>query len=148
VSRCTVHRAGRLRVTAFAGVVDEAALLDAYRRVTAAPDFDPGLDDLLDLRGVERLDLGGAAVRRLAAYFDRPNLPNHHARLAIVAPQDYVFGLGRMYEVLRDGAPGQIRVFRGVAEAVAWLGVAPTAPAPDGPNPSGPAAGSSRDDRR
>jgi hypothetical protein len=124
VVRFTVDRSAGVRVATFTGVVDERTLLDAYERVVATPDYDPDLDDLLDFGDVERVDVAGEGVRRLVAYFDRADLPGHHARLAIVAPQDYVFGLARMYEALRGGAPGQIRVFRDRAAAEAWLGLA------------------------
>ncbi len=122
--RFTVDRAAGVRVATFTGVVDERTLLDAYERAVAAPDYDPDLDDLLDFSGAERVAIVAEGVRRLVAYFDRADLPGHHARLAVVAPQDYVFGLARMYETLRGGAPGQIRVFRDRAAAEAWLGLA------------------------
>jgi len=43
------------------------------------------------------------------------------SRNAFVAPDDFSFGLARMYEVFRDQEGYEIRVFRGEQEAIAWL---------------------------
>ena len=40
--------------------------------------------------------------------------------VAIVAPQPAVFGIARMYQLLRD-PPYEVRVFRELAKAEAWL---------------------------
>ena len=121
--RITIDRQAGVRIATFGGVVEASDLLDAYQRVVAEPDYDPTLDDLLDFRGIEHLNLDAEAVRRLAEYFDQPQRPGHQSRLAIVAPFDSVFGMARMYATLRGGVPGQIRVFRQRAEAEAWLGM-------------------------
>ena len=47
---------------------------------------------------------------------------NVRTRLALVAPADDVFGISRMYQLLRgDSTPEEIAVFRETAKAVAWL---------------------------
>jgi hypothetical protein len=49
------------------------------------------------------------------------------ARRAIVAPDLAVFGLARMFESHRDagGDEEQIRVFKSLEDAWAWLGMSP-----------------------
>ena len=74
------------------------------------------VDSLLDIR-IDNLK----AVADLAASMDKPDLPS---KFAIVAPQDLYFGLGRMYESLRESAPHssrRIAAFRSRAEAERWL---------------------------
>ena len=44
-------------------------------------------------------------------------------KLAIIAPRDLLFGMARMYEILRDGSPVEVRVFRDRDEARSWLGL-------------------------
>jgi hypothetical protein len=44
-------------------------------------------------------------------------------KIAIAASQDVTFGLARMFEMLADESPIEIRVFRGEAEARSWLGI-------------------------
>ncbi len=119
----SVEPAARLRVATFTGTIDDAGLMAAYGELIASPDYDPSLNDLADLRAVERFEVSPEAVRRLVSMFtpvDRLSVPT---RLAIVAAADSVFGMARMYEMLRMDAPEEIHVFRDMAEARAWLGV-------------------------
>ena len=48
-----------------------------------------------------------------------------HPKVAIVAPNDLVFGLARMYEVFSEleKVPWDLVVFRAVDAALAWLGL-------------------------
>ncbi len=41
----------------------------------------------------------------------------------MVAEKDVSFGMARMYEMLREAEPDQIKVFRDMAEARRWLGL-------------------------
>jgi hypothetical protein len=111
----------RTRVASFEGEVNDEDLLGAYERVLAEPDYDPTLDDLVDLRGVMRLDVSSDAVRRLVALFTPLDDLGIRNKLAIVAPTTYVFGMARMYEILRSDSPEQICVFRDMSEAERWL---------------------------
>ncbi len=45
------------------------------------------------------------------------------SRRAIVADKDITFGMARMYEVFREDAPEEIKLFRDIAEARRWLGL-------------------------
>lgn len=119
--RFHVDEPRRTRVAVFEGVVDDAELLGSYGGLVATPDYDPTLDDLVDMRGVERLEVSTEAVRRLVGMFTPLDPEDVSTRLAIVAPRDDVYGMARMYEILRSDAPEQIRVFRHRAEAEAWL---------------------------
>jgi hypothetical protein len=38
-----------------------------------------------------------------------------------VVPSDLGFGMGRMYQMLREGQGGQINVFRDIDEARRWV---------------------------
>ncbi len=40
--------------------------------------------------------------------------------------QDEVFGMARMYEIRTDENPLQVRIFRDIEEARAWLGLPPS----------------------
>jgi hypothetical protein len=111
--------AGLTRIAVFSGVVNDAELLGSYGDLIERGEYDPSLNDLVDLRGVERLEVSTAAVRSLAEMFSTG--PEGGTRLALVAAKDDVFGMARMYEILRSDASEQIRVFRHRAEAEAWL---------------------------
>lgn len=111
----------RTRVAIFEGIVTDTELLGSYGSLVQEPDYDPTLDDLVDMRGVQRLEVSTEAVRRLVDLFTPIDPEGVTTRLAIVAAKDETFGMARMYEILRSDAPEQIRVFRHRAEAEAWL---------------------------
>ncbi len=129
--RVRVDAAARVRHSVLEGTVGDDDLVDAYAAVLSDPDFDATLNDLVDARGVRRVDVTPAGVRRLAELvqqIDRLALPT---KVAVVAPDDVAYDTARMYESLRlaQNAPAQHRVFRDMAEAWRWLGL-------EGPPPS------------
>jgi hypothetical protein len=100
------------------GVLTDA---DARRHVEDLrnhPDFESDFNQLFDAREASRVELSGACVREIAAerFFGEGSLR------AFVVGTDIAFGMARMFEMLRDDAPEQIRVFRNIDDARAWLG--------------------------
>ncbi len=89
---------------------------------------DPGLGllpkALVDATRAEGTSVESALVHN-AAHKARadvdPHLSDSDSRLAIVATRDEFFGLGRMYEMLRDESSMEVRVFRQLDEAERWL---------------------------
>jgi hypothetical protein len=79
---------------------------------------------LLDLCGVAATDVSAGLIReavsRAEKYVD-PLLES--GKFAIVAPLDFLFGMARMYEILRSDSPVEVRVFRERQEALRWLGI-------------------------
>ena len=104
------------------------------------------LRDLHDLSQVERFEVSTKAMRRVV---ENSQLNPDHiwaARLAIVAPQDHVYGTYRMFELLSEHAPPfeelrqqghtpQVSVFRHHDEAREWLLAAKGKPSPQEPQP-------------
>ena len=89
-----------------------------------------GYDELVDMSAIDDVALPSLeAVPRLAslsAHMDPA--PPSKSKLAIVAPSDYLFALGRRYETFRGLDPRstkEARVFRTLAEALAFLSPAP-----------------------
>jgi hypothetical protein len=81
-----------------------------------------GLFDLLDVTSVE---MPTSLIREIASRAARHVDPRlDQGKLAILAADDEVFGLGRMYEILRSDSPVKVRVFRQRDEAELWLGLA------------------------
>lgn len=110
-----------VRIATFHGSVDGGELLRAYQAQLDDPAYDASLDDLVDLRSVDRLDVSATALRDLMALFSRVDALGYATRLAIVARSDLGYGLGRMYEMMRSGAPEEVCVFRDLEEAFTWL---------------------------
>lgn len=110
-----VNLAGEVRDDEFSAAID-TALHD--------PEYHAGIDSLIDLRAVERFDVSSEAIRQAVTTMGRElNGFGHHWRAAIVAPSDLVYGLSRMYQILREGSMEDVGVFRDDAAAREWLGL-------------------------
>lgn len=80
-----------------------------------------------------------AEMRELANLSGRMAAAVPTGRTAVVAPQELVFGLGRMYETYRGFQAGEAKefaVFRTLGEAAEFLGIDPAGAAAD---PAAPA---------
>jgi len=83
--------------------------------------FHPGLAQLADARTVTAVSLTVDEMRILAR-----NSPfGAGARRAFVVAKDAHFGLARMFELMTEDHPDELRVFRSMAEARAWLNLPP-----------------------
>lgn len=96
----------------------------ALDRLFHDPEYQVGLDGLIDFRGVEWFDVSTRTIREAVAEIAR-NMNGFHYpwRTAIVAPTDLVYGLSRMYQILREGSMEEIGVFRNPGDARKWLGI-------------------------
>src|SRR6266853_4481116 len=96
------------------------------RDVWSRPDV-AGYDELVDMTQVEHIALPSAErVRELAKLSAAMDPRSSHSRFAIVAPTEFAFGLGRMYEAYRnldDRSTKTVSVFRTLDEALTFLGV-------------------------
>jgi hypothetical protein len=85
-----------------------------------------GFDELVDMTAVEAIAFPTAdRISQLAELSSDMDATTGGGKFAIVAPEDFAFGLGRMYEIYRDLNPRstkQVGVFRTMAEAMKWLG--------------------------
>jgi len=90
-------------------------------------DYRPGMDELYDFREVT--DLNGIFGEGYADILDLLSVDQANeeklkgSSLAIVTDKPNVFGLMRMYEILSEGQPRQIMVFREIKQAYIWLGL-------------------------
>jgi hypothetical protein len=118
----TYNPVARRRIATFSGRIEDADLMGAYAALLRDPDYDHGADDLVDLRAVEHFGVTETGLRNIMTLFapvDQLGIPT---RLAIVAPNDAVYGVSLMYQTLRgEDAPEQIEVFRDIGAAEDWL---------------------------
>jgi hypothetical protein len=108
----------------FAGEVTESELAAALESFYAESwsTFPLGL---LDLCAVAATDVSAGLIREAVGRAEKhvdPRLAS--GKFAIVAPLDFLFGMARMYEILRSDSPVEVRVFRERREALLWLGIA------------------------
>ena len=109
------------RIATYSGFVDDEDLRTAYDALLASGEFDPAMDVVSDLSEVTRYDVSAEGLRELARTFAPYNAAMAGARLAIVAPKDVIYGMARMFEILRSDAPQEIRIFRDLEEAREWI---------------------------
>jgi hypothetical protein len=125
--RIELEEESGLRVIRAEGILEDEALYRALTAFWQAPDYDPGRDELVDASGVTRADLSTDCIRRLAALALAVHPDGPPSKIAIVAPTDLLFGTARMYEAFVDAGERQVRAFRSVGEARAWLRGRPAA---------------------
>ena len=103
------------------GTVTDEDLLNHQESVGRDPLFHPGMSQLLDGRGVTDVKVTPQGVRSLISV----NLYGKGSKRALVAPNDIIFGMARMYELSRIDAEDEFRVFRSIDQAREWLGLPP-----------------------
>ena len=115
--------AGRVTLQ-FLGTVTDGDLMAAFQQLYHDPRHRLGMGELTDCRQVERVEITSEGLQRLAeASAGLLDGPNTAWKVAVLVPasSDLLFGLSRMYELLREGSPEHVRVFRDVGEAERWL---------------------------
>ncbi len=112
-----VDAPSQLMVVTLHGVVTTEDIRAIQSALSSGPAFEPGFSQLLDLRGITRMDLSTSDVRRSA-----DASPLKEVRRAFVVEEDFHFGLVRQFGVFRDGVD-EVRVFRDIAKARGWLGL-------------------------
>jgi hypothetical protein len=84
-----------------------------------------GYDELVDMTHVSEVAAAsGQQIKDLASFAAHMDLASAPSRLAIVAPGDLVYGLGRMFQAYREAekrSTKQVGVFRTMNEAFAFL---------------------------
>jgi hypothetical protein len=110
----------RVVIVTIRGKLTDQGLLEGYDRLTNDPRFDRNASQLVDLRAASGAEVTERGVRALV---ERPPEFAATSRRAIVVPSDLGFGMARMYELLRGGDAGEVRVFRDIDAAKEWLGV-------------------------
>ncbi|MDJ0866866.1 MAG: hypothetical protein QNK03_12210 [Myxococcota bacterium] len=76
-----------------------------------------------DWREVTSSEASSSCLRRIAEVWGKRELGRERTKLATVVRRDVDYGLARMYQAFRDTSSIEMRVFRELHEAEAWLGV-------------------------
>lgn len=108
------------------GTVNHEDVFGYQRDVWSRRDV-AGYDELVDMSDVKEIVLSSPdRVRELASLSADMDAAATASRFAIVAPEDFAFGLGRMYEAYRELNPQstkRVSVFRSLDEALVFLGL-------------------------
>lgn len=94
-------------------ILQELYSLEAYRSEKIA--------GLWDLRGCSS-DLNYEKLQKITSYIAlHYDSSWSHTYTAIVADEDLIYGLSRMYEMMTDDLPTITRIFRNIDDAQKWL---------------------------
>jgi hypothetical protein len=84
----------------------------------------PTKNVMWDLSNVSELNFSSEEVRKIAGFNQRlESLSRINGKTAIVAPQDLIFGIGKMFQSISDyiDVPFIVMIFRTMEEAQSWL---------------------------
>jgi hypothetical protein len=108
------------------GILNDSDVFQYIEAVWSQPEV-AGFHEFADLTGVTGIDLPSAArVRELAALSAAMEQDAPPARLAILAIENTVFGICKMYEArhrLEKTTVNEVAVFRSREAALTWLGL-------------------------
>ena len=128
-----VDKEAHVIVAAGYGTVTDVQVFD-YHREIASRDDAIAYDELVDMTHVKEIALPSTErVRELAALAASSDARRGGSRLAIVAPGDLAFALGRMFQTTRELDPRsrrEVGVFRTAKEALAFLRIDHPLPLP------------------
>jgi hypothetical protein len=107
------------------GILTREDALAYQKAVWSRPEL-ATYDELMDMTDVEQIvSVGREGALELAHLAAETDPPSARPRFAIVAPSDFAYGLGRMYQVYRnldERGTKSVGVFRSHREAMAFLG--------------------------
>ena len=116
-----VYKETRLVISTGVGVVTWEEIKSRQDQTKTDPNFDPGFDQIVDLRLVTRFEMSPEQTRSLA----RRQKFSSKSKRAFVATIPSVFGVGRMWETYTEFSndPSHIQVFYDLSSALKWLGL-------------------------
>jgi hypothetical protein len=118
-TQLTIDSAARVVIVTVIGALGDAELQSLGDQLEKNPEVAPDFALLIDLRQADGKNVTSPGVRSLAT---RALVFSPASRRAVVVPSDLGFGMARMYEMLREGRGGGMRVFRDYGEARRWVG--------------------------
>lgn len=116
-----------LIVMVWQGTVTEEEFDRLATLLVESPEYNLSRLTLIDTSAADHFEGSAYPIRRIAhrAAANIDGRIGQGARTAIVATRDELFGLGRMYQTLREPSPIEFRVFRSSVEAEEWLTLPP-----------------------
>ena len=113
-----IDKERRLVLSSGSGPFSLADAKAHQQRLLNDRDFDPSFSQIVDFSQFTKFDLSANDIRQMA----ERSVFSAQSRRGIIVPNDFAFGLGRMFQILRDlaGEKG-IRVCRTLEEALDWV---------------------------
>jgi len=105
------------------GKLSKNKLLESLGKLYTAPDFQPDMDVLWDLREADLSVFSTVDIELVRDFVGARWGTGGSSRAALVVSRDVDFGLSRMFEMLLEShTTSKVQVFRDMDEALEWLG--------------------------
>lgn len=109
-----------LVVLRFWGDVKYDEIRSVFDESVKLPGFRPKLKAIADCRDATT-QMSGSDIQRLASYAQKTDPLWGESKWAILAPNDVIFGLSRMFSALTSDYEVKTHVFRTIGDANDWL---------------------------
>jgi hypothetical protein len=103
------------------GVLTDKDFPKFRAKLFSDPLFQPGMKELADYRSVERHELTTDGFIKFLEQEKDDSASLIDYRIAVVTTSDLHYGFSRMYMSMMEEYLGEMRVFRDMEEAKAWL---------------------------
>jgi hypothetical protein len=110
-------------LTTVSGSVTAEDIIKYLGEVFPHPNRGQPYREIFDLRDAGTFDVDMAGARRIATFAKGYRSELESGMVALVAPRDFEFGMGRVIGAYLDELPFDFRVFRNMNEAKNWLGL-------------------------
>ena len=110
----------KLVVTKLFSEVNAGELAEVASAILSHAEFNPAFSELIDCSGITNLDISIQFLQNIAS---AQSIFNKGSRHIIVAPEDHLYGLARMTQVLAEQTKPNVAVVRTLAEAYEILGM-------------------------
>ena len=113
----------RIKYVRISGTIELEELLELAREYFEDPKFDPSARFFVDLRELTSSAARFRDVTELYGYYRRQKSRfDGPINVAIVAPNDFSFGLARMFSAMAEmDTVVRLQIFRCVSDAARWL---------------------------
>jgi len=114
------HHPDFIRLT-MSGTITQEDLVDAARLTASVEDSTSVIPNrLVDLTGIDVMDIGYQEVQVLAEVRRKRQFPNEF-KSALVVATDVQKGYARMFQTLNDNPRIRLRIFTDIAAAEEWI---------------------------
>ena len=121
VSRMIDAESGLVTFTV-TGKVTRTGIIEELGRMLGDPDFRKGASNLWDFRSADGSGVTSADIQQLAIFIEKNrDRRGDGYKVAFVVAREADFGMARVYEGYAASLPFDIRVFRRMEEALAWI---------------------------
>ena len=110
----------------WSGVVTAHDIIAFNRKLAQDPDYRLGLNRLVDMRGARLEALSNEIDEMATEAIEKRDASEGHRKGAILVGDDLEYGLVRMLGAMSDLTRSEVRPFRRIDEALAWLGLPET----------------------